>query len=189
MTQKIFTFEKVRELKEFLAHKRKEHDTFDVVELFVLIDEWFEQSQLELIDELNGDISDLKKELWHINYNLDVFVKIKDELQDKFDLLKLQQKQFDPNWDFGGYAKKAELVFIYTDASGCQMPIHSDNVVATFERPKPTPQVEVGQVWRNEFGDSEIVDINEKQVVRKCEQGEFSICHIEDFISNFERVS
>jgi hypothetical protein len=58
-----------------------------------------------------------------------------------------------------------------------------------FYRPKPpAPKVEVGQVWKNQYGECKVFGVNDKQVVRQYKDDGFMITSLEDFLAKFERV-
>lgn len=52
-----------------------------------------------------------------------------------------------------------------------------------------TPQVEVGQLWKDESSEFEVIAVSDAQVVRQYAYGAFEVDSIDDFLAKFERVS
>lgn len=140
---KTFTPEKVRELSGKLYHC-----PLPVREN--VIAEWLEENQPEpvvvgLSDEQVYEISRCACEI-----GFDVG---RTSIQNIIDIVSnylktqtfTQLKQFTPNWDDAPFAVEFQLRKVWISAQGNEL----EELPICFYRPKPTPQVEVGQVWKN----------------------------------------
>ena len=124
-----------------------------------------------------------------IDKDLQVAYKVLAERERELEQLKSQQ--FTPNWNNAPKnALSFELQQAWIDIHGCRVEFKT---VYKEQRPKPTPQVEVGQVWNRRDLDGfscVIIALNDnKLVVDIYECDDFAIFDLSDFIAEFERVS
>ncbi len=129
--------------------------------------------------ELDGSVTDYKADYESVAGS---FVSLEEEYS------KLKAQEFQPNWDDAPeWATKCRVRVHWAD---------DDNHSATGallreeQRPKPSPKVDVGQVWDFHGSSVEIVMVTKFQIVMKSiETGYLSIDDgIDDFLAKFEQV-
>lgn len=119
------------------------------------------------------------------------YMTLYDDYQSLLIDLSLQKKQqFLPNWD--KIPVHADWYFV--SESYCENEPTLNCVIYKEQRPQPTPQVEVGQVWKLEnvaYEVSAITQINGEKyvVVRVCDDWLFPSYTMSDFLAKFERVA
>ena len=161
--------EKVREfVSQFTAMN------FDVERV---ITKWLEQNPIEPV------VVGLSDE--------QVYTELYQEYQTVKNELEQLKSQFMPDWDGApDWATDVRIRVHWVDINGKGS---ACDVIYEEKRPKPTTTVEVGQVWSNKVGgESKVIAVNNKQVVRECISGGFGgfmINSTEDFLAKFERVS
>lgn len=104
-----------------------------------------------------------------------------------------------PNWDDA--PENADEVCVTLHWSDKDSNIVKQTILLQENRPKPTPQVEVGQVWKHSNGGKYQIDsIGEIKVndnlgwidcvtYRSLETGKFYTRMLSDFLANFERIN
>jgi hypothetical protein len=99
---------------------------------------------------------------------------------------KSQTWAFQPNWS---NAPLAAAEFTVTgnwyNKSGTRL---GGFHISRTARPQEIPTIVVGQTWKNQHGEFEIIAVSSQQVVRADSAGGFMITSIKTFLDNFERV-
>lgn len=119
--------------------------------------------------------------------NEQVYGELYQEYQDvKKEIEQLKSQQFQPNWDESPTsATEFTVTGNWYNKNGTRL---SGFHVSRIARPVVKPTLAVGQTWKNQHGEYEILGVNDKQVVRVDSAGGFMITSVETFLDNFERV-
>ena len=107
------------------------------------------------------------------------FEQLKKELE------QLKSQQIRPSWDDAPKDATSMCVIYewYKHGTLCLREMAYGEC-----RPKPTPQVEVGQVWKCAKTEVTVIAMNDDDVVFQKQSGSFLIYSIAEFLAKFERV-
>jgi hypothetical protein len=95
-----------------------------------------------------------------------------------------QPQQFQPNWDD---APEWAEYFIGEFYSEKDVPPVREDTPIVIKRPKPTPLVEVGQVWYYGAIESTIVEVTDTEVAIKNNQSsKLAVMDLSEFLSKFD---
>jgi hypothetical protein len=108
-----------------------------------------------------------------------------DAMEFTVDWIDENKINFDIDWsDAPDNATQACVFVQYYDEN--KVSLKCRNVLGNFERQNI---IKAGQTWKNKYGESVIIAVNDKQVVRKDQNGGFMINSIDEIILNFDLVS
>ena len=205
---KVFTPEKVRELSKRMVDQLHIGHT-----PFFILSEWLEQNPIEpvVVGLSDEQVDKFERSLSYKSGGFVVLLRDflrtqtfaqtrafdDSELSEKYMTLyddyqsllidfSLQKKQqFLPNWD--KIPVHADWYFV--SESYCENEPTLNCVIYKEQRPKQTPAVEVGQVWRCAKTEVIVIALNDDDVVfQKVITKGFDVYSTIDFLAKFERV-